>query len=82
MTRLTLNLHLVTTTNLSVWSLPRISSLHKMSSWRKKEALVSRVDRHSVCVALVYASRTGLGTGAIDCRPCALISGVAGGREH
>lgn len=32
----TLNLHLVTTTNLSVWSLPRISSLHNMSSWQNK----------------------------------------------
>jgi len=33
----TLNLHLVTTTNLSVWSLPRISSLHNMSSWQNKD---------------------------------------------
>lgn len=41
---LTLNLHLVTTTNLSVWSLPRISSLHKMSSWWEKKASV-RVPR-------------------------------------
>lgn len=36
-----MNLHLVTTTNLSVWSLPRISSLHKMSSCRKNKTLVS-----------------------------------------
>lgn len=35
-----MNLHLVTTTNLSVWSLPRISSLHKMSSWWEKKASV------------------------------------------
>lgn len=34
--KLTLNLHRVTTTNLRVWSLPRISSLHKMSSWWKR----------------------------------------------
>lgn len=31
---ITLNLHLVTTTNFKVWSLPKISSLHKMSSWK------------------------------------------------
>ena len=36
-----MNLHLVTTTNLSVWSLPRISSLHKMSSWRENKTSVS-----------------------------------------
>ena len=30
--RVTLNLHLVTTTNFKVWSFPKISSLHKMSS--------------------------------------------------
>lgn len=33
--RLTLNLHLVTTTNFKVWSFPKISSLHKMSSYGK-----------------------------------------------
>lgn len=31
----------MTTTNLSVWSLPRISSLHKMSSCRKDKTSVS-----------------------------------------
>lgn len=33
--RVTLNLHLVTTTNFNVWSFPKISSLHKMSSCEK-----------------------------------------------
>lgn len=32
----TLNLHLVTTTNFKVWSFPRISSLHKISSCENK----------------------------------------------
>ena len=41
----TLNLHRVTTTNLSVWSFPRISSLHKISSWREREEEEGREER-------------------------------------
>lgn len=38
---LTLNLHLVTTTNFKVWSFPKISSLHKMSSCGQNRKLVN-----------------------------------------
>lgn len=44
--------------------------------------MVSGADKHSGRVALVHASQAGLGAGAIGCRPWALMSGVAGGREH
>lgn len=42
-TWLTLNLHLVTTTNFKVWSFPKISSLHKMSSYGRKTQQNSRL---------------------------------------
>ncbi len=44
---LTLYLHLVTQTNLRVWSLPRISSLQNSSICGRKEDCVSRIGTHT-----------------------------------
>lgn len=46
--RLTLNLHLVTTTNFKVWSFPKISSLHKMSSCQDREKCFRKAGKDSV----------------------------------
>lgn len=46
--RLTLNLHLVTTTNFKVWSFPKISSLHKMSSCQDREQCFREAGKDSV----------------------------------
>lgn len=53
---LTLNLHLVTTTNFNVWSFPKISSLHKMSSCGKTQqasVLVLRPNCPGLAVGLL-----------------------------